>query len=198
LDRPYIHEEESKQEVLADCQHLTYPSLNAPVPFSTRMAIGNVHPGHLEQLNHLPPSTALTNSHLGNPESADLELGDAPGDTEANDECSDDDDDSEDEDFQDPSTNLLNANDEDEDRIHQVFKAILEPLHKNVLKINKRFTTQNCKLASCMASIETKHKIALNTISTLGQRVEYLVQMQASKKDASPAPPDLLTPAVPE
>jgi hypothetical protein len=178
-----------------------YPSLNAPrTRSSTRMAIGNVHPRTpSEQLQpSSPPQQPTNQGHLGNPESADLELGDAPGNTEANDECSDDDDDSEDEDFQDPSTNLLNANDEDEDRIHQVFKAILEPLHKDILKINKRLTTQNRKLATRLASMETKHEIALNTIATLGHRVEYLVQIQASKKDAPPAPTDLLTPAIPE
>jgi hypothetical protein len=49
-----------------------------------------------------------------------------------------------------------------------------------------------------LASIETKHEIGLNTIATLGQWVEYLVQIQASKKDAPPAPPDLLTLAVSE
>jgi hypothetical protein len=108
-------------------------------------------------------------------------------------------DDSDNEDFQDPSTGLFNPNDKDEDRIYQVFKAVLEPLHKFILKINKHCTTQNRKLASHLASIETKHKIALNTIATLGQRIEYLVQIQASKKDAPPAPPpDLLTPVVPE
>ena len=71
----------------------------------------------------------------------------------------------------------MNSNDEDEDRNHQVFIAILEPLHKNILKINKCLTTQNCNLASLLASIETKHKIDLNTIVTLEEQVEYLVQI---------------------
>jgi hypothetical protein len=79
-----------------------------------------------------------------------------------------------------------------------VFKAILESLHEDILKINKHFTTQSQKLATPLASIETKHEIALNITATLGQPVEYLVQIQAAKKDAPPVPPDILTPAVPE
>ena len=178
-----------------------YPPLNAPrTRSSTRMAIGNVDPSTSSEQPHpsSPPQQPTNPVHIGNSEDADLDLGDAPDDAEANEESSDDEDDSEDEDYQDPATSLLNPNDEDEDRIHQVFKAILEPLHKDIQKINKRLTTQNPKLVSRLASIETKHEIALNTIATLGQRVEYLVQIQASKKDAPPAPPDLLTPAVPE
>jgi hypothetical protein len=49
-----------------------------------------------------------------------------------------------------------------------------------------------------LASIETKQEIALDTIVTLGQQVEYLFQIQPSKKDTPTTPPDLLTPAVPE
>jgi hypothetical protein len=82
-----------------------------------------------------------------------------------------------------------------------LFKAMLEPLHKDILKTNKYLTIQKQTLATCMASMETKYEIVLNTISTLGQPVQYLVHIQASKKDAPPAPPappDLLTPAVPE
>jgi hypothetical protein len=100
-------------------------------------------------------------------EDADLNLGEAPDNAEANERSYDDEDDSEDEDFQDPSPSLLNPNDEDEDKIHQVFKAILEPLHKDIQKINKHLTTQKRKLVSRLASIETKHQIALNTIATL-------------------------------
>ena len=135
------------------------------------MAIGTVHPriSSEQPQPSSPPQQPTNPEQIGNSDNTDLHLGDAPEDTNANDECSDNDDDSEDEDFQDPSTNLLNPNDEDEDRIHQVFKAILEPLHKDILKINKRLTTQNRKLISRLASIETKHEIALNTIATLGQ-----------------------------
>ncbi|KAF8241192.1 hypothetical protein K440DRAFT_637339 [Wilcoxina mikolae CBS 423.85] len=137
-------------------------------------------------------------SAMDAPAVSNLNLGDAPENDEIEDQSSEDDDDTEDEDYQDPITNLLDPNNKDQDRIHQVFKAILEPLHKDILKINKRLTTQNRKLATSLASIETKHEIALNTIVTVGQRVEYLVQIQASQKDALPVPPDLLIPAVPE
>src|SRR5580765_133221 len=178
-----------------------YPQLNITrARSSTRKAIGTAHnrasSGPPQPSS--PPQQPTNPDNIGNPGDADLNLGDAPENDDIDDQSSEDDDDSEDEDYQDPITNLLDPNDEDEDRIHKVFKAILEPLHKDMLKINKRLTTQNRKLATRLASIETKHEIALNTIATLGQRVEYLVQIQASQKDAPPAPPDLLTPAVPE
>jgi CII-binding regulator of phage lambda lysogenization HflD len=62
--------------------------------------------------------------------------------------------------------------------MHEQLKAILEALHKDIHKINKHRTTQNSKLATSLASIETKYEIALNTIATLGQQVEYLVPIQ--------------------
>jgi hypothetical protein len=90
------------------------------------------------------PTQPLTyTDHIRNSEDADLDIGDASENAEDNEKCSDNDDDSEDEDCQHPSTNLLNTTDEDEDRIHKVFEAILEPLHKDILKINKCLTTQN-------------------------------------------------------
>src|SRR5580765_4681585 len=178
-----------------------YPQLNITrAHSSTRKTIGTAHnrasSGSPQPLS--PPQQPTNPVNIRNSGDADLNLGDAPENDEIEDQSSEDNDDSEDEDYQDPVTNLFDPNNEDEDRIHQVFKAILEPLHKNILKINKCLTTQNRILATHLASIETKHEIALNTITTLGQRVEYLVQIQASQKDAPPAPPDLLIPAVPE
>jgi hypothetical protein len=105
----------------------------------------NVHPTKSTEQPQpsCPPQPSTNPDRIRHSENADPDIEDASEDTEDNEDDFDDDEDSEDEHFQDPSSDLLNAADEDVGRILNVFKAIIESLCKDILKINNRLTTQH-------------------------------------------------------
>jgi hypothetical protein len=124
-------------------------------------------------------------------------LGDAD-DTEGEGEFCEFSEDEEDEDEDLEIEDAEEAREETEgEAILRAFSKMLEPLHKDILKINRRLTRDNRKMVAKMTTMETKYEVALTTIASMGQQIEYLVKRQATQKDAPPPPPELATPTIP-